>query len=209
MITSFMMTRMARAGFAISMVLTVGCAVHHPATGMTFPKRIDSFSRTAVIRYDPAGEDMSFAYNYFRFAAWTEVVISFYIYPAAKYTEATSAASPEDLETRAYEAAKANVLGAYSDARTIEEGEFAFRMNGKTETGRRGLFRYAHRFGLSRQNLQSELIVFVRGEYALKYRITYPARSAAKHEERIQEFMKSLRWPELDVEETPRGGSAS
>lgn len=201
MMSSRMRTRMARAGFAISLVLAMGCAVQHPPTGMTFPYQIHSFSRTAVIRYDPAGEDMSFAYNYFRFAAWTDVVITFYIYPASKYTEASSAASPDDLETRAYEAAKASVLGVHPDARTIEEGEFAFRMNRKMETGKRAVFRYAHRFGLSRQDLQSELILFVRGEYALKYRITYPARSASAHEEKIEEFMKSLRWPELDAEQ--------
>ena len=172
-----------------------GTVAHAPA-GTGFAERVGDFRRTSVVRFDPAGDNLSAGYSLDRPEG--RVALTVYIYPSPR---AAGGSGSGDAAARATLCAR-----EFEDVRqaiAIHHGELAPADAGAPEAlpgtdpalSHRAAFRFRTDFDGRTQEVRSEarLYCYVAGRWQVKYRVTAPAGVQADAE--IDAFVRQGPWP--------------
>lgn len=159
--------------------LFVQGAYTHALSGMIFPLSIGEFRRSAVLRYDEDGQDVSAGYDLYD--SQLKMIATVYVYPAPPII---SIGSPPGVVATAraisaknhYEANKRSILSSYAGARLIEDTEISLPIGKHLRVGRMATFEFEQPFNGLPQQVRSHLCLFdhIGGRWMLKYRLTYP-----------------------------------
>ena len=141
----------------------------HRGTGVVFPAKAPGFTRTDVTRFDKAGDDVGASY-----AAAPGFVATAYSYPMPPHPRARAA----------FAGAQAEIRQTHPGARLLRE-----------DAGRDGSLRAEYELTLRGGGgapLRSQLLVFSKGGWLLKYRATYPAAARREGEEHLRAIMRII-----------------
>jgi hypothetical protein len=143
-----------------------GVLLHLPS-GMRFPAQIRGFEREAEPRvYDLAGYDVSVGYN--RDAdppSDGKTALTVYVYPASLGADRHEQELDGELQK-----VKAGILRVHPSARLLAEETIAHDGRTSRTPGRRATFVVPEGTGV----YLSEIYLFRRGIWHLKYRVSYP-----------------------------------
>jgi hypothetical protein len=182
--------------------------IAHAAAGAHFPERIGEFRRTSAYRYDRSGQDISASYVLDR--GGRALVITVYVYPAARIGAAPDASSRESAEIaratlcdREFRNVQAAIVDNHRDAETVEEGEAPAADGIGPALARRSVHRFVAEFDEVEQPVRSEvdLYCFVGGAWLVKYRATSNADFDAGDD--IRGFIRSGPWPNRNPPPAP------
>ena len=169
----------------------------HEKSGMTFPIAVGDFQRGSLQRYDQEGLDVSAGYNLFD--TKRQIIATVYVYPAPPLVSIgsppqTVASARSFLAKNEFEARKREIAQPRPGARLIEDTEISIPVGGTVRVGRMATFEYEEQFAGKQQTLRSHLCMFnyVGGNWALKYRITYPKHLEATRE--IDAVLEGVPW---------------
>ena len=163
-------------------------ALVHLPTGVSFAPRIGPFTRDKPFVYDDCGNDVSV--GYFHSDSREPIIVTNYV--------AIGLAS----DAKSYfDGSERSLAMVHGDARRGATGSFDFVAGGHPISGFFGIYRFANSSGgLGGDDgliVQSELYVFVEGEVAIKYRISYPAAIAEAAHRRVETLIKGFDWQAL------------
>ncbi len=210
-------TRMKACEIAVAIMLVVlsaGCptvqsiqpnqiivegAYTHSGSKMVFPVYAGLLQRVRITQYAPAEQDVGVGYNLAD--AGAPVAATVYVYPAPRLTAiGSSPAMVEEARTRLFrehwEGTKSGILRVHPDATTVSDEEFVLTTAGQARMGRKATFALAYTFGEHRQDSLSELYLFQKGPWLIKYRITFPKTIQDEVRPVITDFFKALAWPQ-------------
>ena len=144
----------------------------HRGTGVTFPVKVPGFVRTDVHQFDAAGDDVSASYSVNGF------VVTVYSYPVP---------APLRNAREVFADAQATIRRANSTARLIREeparGDGSLRAEYEMMMTRRD----------SPEHLvRSQLVLFSKDGWLLKYRATYPADAREDGEKQLEAIIRSI-----------------
>jgi hypothetical protein len=169
----------------------------HEKSGMTLPLTVGDYRRTAVLRYDQQSLDVSAEYDLYDGRG--KIAATVYVYPAPSLLSIgsptnTVASARVILTNREFEARKQEILHAHPGGKLMEDTEISIPIGGATRVGRIANFEYEHNFAGQYQMVRSHLCMFnfVGGEWALKYRITYPKNLETTSE--IDALLQGIPW---------------
>lgn len=204
-VNSIWITLLATAtiAFAAEPIESKGVYVHS-FSHFSFPTNVGSFDRVALNKYDKEGRDISAGYN----LRERPLSITVYVYPAPKNVAASpqnhSAGVTDALVRRHFEQVKNDIERRRSDAKVLSETTFELPQENNKRRGRRAVFTYLEPFAGLKQDVQSELYLFllepdtmflIDDRFFVKIRATYPASERMSAEKEVQIFLKSLAWP--------------
>lgn len=150
----------------------------HVNSGLVFPFRAGGFEAGEGIRqYDSSGNDVSVPYNLTSGSHFIAVTV--YVYAISP---SPGQASIDETVKQHFESIKAEILETYRAA-LKSEGDFTL----KGAKGWKAVFEYDLMGATG-----SELYLFARKGWFVKFRISYPAGSAEFARPRIAEFLKEL-----------------
>lgn len=190
------MVRILQAIAGVLMILLPGgCAttgsgvgeksiVTHDGTQFQFPKRVGNFERVDVKKYDAAGTDMGVGYN----DVQNGVAVTVYVYPVR--------ANAGNSVVEHFKVCKNDVMMAHGGTKPVAENSIQVAPGGKPQEGRWASFAYKQEFAHRDQLVASELYLFQKGPWFIKYRATYPMTAKATGEQAVEGFIGELRWPE-------------
>lgn len=163
----------------------------HEYSGMMFPERVGGFQRGKIVQHDEAGYDVSAGYDLR--VNGSRAVVTVYVYPIPPSTERGIALLRDELER-----VKAEVVQFSPTARLLSERLTQLEQGGRTFGGILATFGIdpPSRFGGER--FLSHAYVFAREHWLIKYRVTYPATDQDRVGGKVEEFIRSLRWPPGD-----------
>lgn len=151
----------------------------HVNSGFVFPSRVGDFLGGDDVRiYDPSGKDVSVPYNLVRGNDYVAATVYIYAIPAAPGLSAA------DILNYHFENLKTEILGAYRGGSLVSEDKVSIR----GLAGRKAGFKIE----LMGETTESELYLFAHQGWFIKYRISYPAKSANFARPEILKFVKSL-----------------
>lgn len=163
-------------------------ALVHLLTGVSFAPRIGPFTRGKSHVYDDCGKDVSVAYALRD--QREPIIVTTYVGIGL----ASDAKSYFDDSER-------SLAMVHGDAQRGATGPFDFVAAGHTVSGFFGIYRFANSSGGFGGDdgmiVQSELYVFVEGEVAIKYRISYPATVAEAAHGRVEALINGFDWQAL------------
>jgi hypothetical protein len=153
----------------------------HPS-GMVFPERVAGFARVSVSQFS-GGED-----NYgagYELADGREKLasVTVYVYPNAGL----------GLDDH-FEQVVADVADSHGSPPS-NRGTVAVEQQGAMANGRAASWAYREAFGRREQDLESRALLFVRGRWFVKYRVTYPAGARGRVEAEIDDLLRALLMP--------------
>ncbi len=128
------------------------------------------------------------------------MALTVFVYPAPMVA---SFGSPQNVidEARAklfldhYNSVKQEISNAHPGARLVAESNFKLVQNDGTFAGLMASFEYPDLFAGVRQDLTSELYLFQRGFWLIKYRVTFPQQLKPLADPAIGRFLQDLPWP--------------
>ena len=172
---------------------------NHPGSQMIFPENVGRFQRVQITQFAAAEKDVGVGYNLND--PTTPVAATVYIYPAPRVV---SIGSPPDVVETArrhvfqghLNALKSEIMRGHPDARLISDEDFTLTQAEQSFTGRKVTFEFDYTFGTQPQDSISELLLFQRGTWLIKYRITFPKAISAEVQDTITDFLKGLTWSE-------------
>ncbi len=166
----------------------------HISSGMELPPEVASFKRTRLRSYDASTKNISAEYELKSMGSKTAVA-TVYIYPASAVGHGVEVSLNEHFEQ-----VKKTLLDIYVDANDIAEGTITIGQPWGPETG--SAFMFSHKSKSKKQFKKklcsSRAYLFVHGPWFIKYRITYPKKNHNKVDAKINAFLHSLTWPELE-----------
>ena len=158
----------------------------HPYYSMGFPEEVSQFRRINITQFDTHGYDLGV--DYVLLALGAEVHISVYVYPVKD-----SQGSPDDVVERHFVQVKSELTRVHPGARMISEGEASLSLAPDAAgKGKRAVFSYEGVRLKRRQQLRSELCLFLRGPWFVKYRMTYPETQSDAVELHIKSYMNAV-----------------
>ena len=156
-----------------------------------FPPTVGDFRRTRVLTYPPRRLDYSVGYNLVdpgRPAATTV-----YVYPfAAQFPE------PEQDFEQHFKDTIATIVSYHPEAELLLDAPAQIRQDGVAAEGRRAVLRYYESFAGRHRLLASELYLFRRGAYFVKFRHSYPVAVQETIQADLIELMETLDWADAD-----------
>ena len=177
----------------------------HPS-GMVFPERAAGFARVAVTRY-PGGEDNhgteldarfrvegqrpdrgpvppNFGAGYeLRDGREKLASVTVYVYPNAGL----------GLDDH-FAQVVADVADSHG-APPGNRGTVAVEQQGAMANGRAASWAYREAFDRREQDLESRALLFLRGPWFVKYRVTYPAGARGRVEAEVDDLLRALLMP--------------
>lgn len=142
----------------------------HRETGVTFPARMPGFTRGNVREFDPQGRDVSAAYGDGNFVA------TVYSYPLPPRLH--------DLREVLTDA-QAAIQQANPAAKLVREGA-------GPDGSMRAEYEFTARLRSGEQLVRSHVVVYGKGDWLLKYRVTYPAAEREEGERRMEALIRLL-----------------
>lgn len=178
--------------------LHVNSVYKHARSEMDFPVTIGKFQRVQITQYSPSGDDVGIGYNLNNPAS--PVVATIYIYPAPGLV---SIGSPPNVVGTAktllfqghLNAVKSEILGAHPDAKIISEDDITLTTDEQPHKGRKVSFEYVSSFGGIQQDSLSQLYLFQKYNWMIKYRITFPKNSSWASEAEVIDLLNKMKWP--------------
>jgi hypothetical protein len=153
----------------------------HPS-GMTFPERAAGFRRVAVTRF-PGGED-NFGVSYvLAEGSVTLATVTAYVYP--------NPGLPLDDH---FSQVVADVSDSHAVPPRSRESTAIAQADGMAN-GRSASWAYREAFGQREQDLESRALLFARGPWFVKYRVTFPASRRGRVEVEIDDLLRALQLP--------------
>src|ERR1051325_10301323 len=150
--------------------------VPHDGTQFQFPKRVGNFERVDVKKYDAAGTDMGVGYN----DVQDGVALTVYVYPVR--------ANAGGSVVEHFKVCKNEVMMAHAGTKPVAENSIQIAPGGKQQEGRWASFAYKQEFAHREQLVASELYLFQKGSWFIKYRATYPMAVKAIGERAVEGF---------------------
>ena len=155
-----------------------------PASGMVFPEAVRNFKRTGVVSYNSERTDESVDYEW-EVGGKTQVAVTVYVYPVpADLGSALAQALPQDdlvrtwlmLSEQLFSEEEQAIVELHRGSEVLNEEETSLVQNGISYPGFTAAFRYREDFFGEVQPVRSQLFLFpnVRGNWMVKYRVTYP-----------------------------------
>ena len=165
----------------------------HSETQVVFPRNLGAFQRDKYHVYDAKGKDISVPYNLHSQA--DQVAVTIYSFPAPKVT---SIGSPKEVVIGArtvlfnqYANSQIEYLSAkHQSGKLIERKEIPNKIGTPEIKGVFALFNYEESFAGKRQDVLSELYLFQKDKWLIKYRITYPKKSKDNARKLIDQLME-------------------
>jgi hypothetical protein len=146
-----------------------------PAAKISFPTQAGAFKRQGPPQRDP------FGYPTATYWAGALAMASVFYYP----NEGQSLA-------RGHGAAREHVKLASPSAKLRSDRAEQILLGGAKRAGHRAVFTLT---GPGNMPAKSQLITFSRGDYFLKFRITYPLPHAERADKEIDRFLANFPWP--------------
>jgi len=152
----------------------------HPS-GMVFPERAAGFARVSVSQL-PGAEESGAGYE---LADGREKLasVTVYVYPNAGL----------GIDDH-FERVVADVAGSHGSP-PRSRGTVAVEQQGTMANGRAASWAYREAFGRREQDLESRVLLFVRGPWFVKYRVTYVAGARGRVEAEIDDLLRALLMP--------------
>jgi|GEM_PF-4522567 len=155
-----------------------GNTLKHVNSGLVFPYTAGGFTAGNDVRaYDLSGNDVSVPYNLIRGNDYVAATVYVYAMPAAP------GRNGGEILNEHFEGLKAEILNAYKGALVSED-----KTSLKGMTGRMAVFKVE----LMGEISESELYLSSHKGWFIKYRISYPARSASFARPEVSKFVNSL-----------------
>lgn len=172
--------------------------VEHIDSGMRFPATVAGLQRTAVRPFDPAGRNISAAYN--SVAPEAPIAATVYVYPSLPIRDLEAARGAgqnvREVITRAeFNSVLAQIQRLNPDAKLVTEATVP--KPGAT-TGDAGLFAcltYTGKIGEHQVPIESLVYLYVDAvdRWTVKYRFTYPSLSLESRAT-AGRFLQQLEW---------------
>lgn len=153
----------------------------HPS-GMVFPERAAGFARLSVSRF-PGGEDNYGAGYELRDGTEKLASVTVYVYPNPGL----------GLEDH-FEQVVTDVAGAHGSPPS-NRATVAVEQQGTMANGRAASWAYRETFGRREQDLESRALLFLRGPWFVKYRVTFPAGARGRVEAEVDDLLRALLMP--------------
>lgn len=143
----------------------------HLDTGLSFPERIGSFTRTTITKYDAEAKDIGG--NYIWFSPTHSAVVTINIYPFPKNisigsSPSTINAARELAWNNHYEEVKLEIFKVHPTAQIVKEET----VRHKSSTGKKVTFQFREVFVGKMQTVNSDFILFASENWFLKARIS-------------------------------------
>lgn len=178
--------------------LHVSSEYTHVGSETVFPENIGKFQRVQITRFTPDGRDVGIGYNLNNLAS--PVVATVYIYPAPDLV--TIGSSPDVIGTARnllfqghLNAVKEEITGAHPDAKLITEDDITVTSDGQPYKGRKVNFEYKFSFSGIQQDSISQLYLFQKNNWMVKYRFTFPKATSWASEADVMDFLNRMAWP--------------
>jgi hypothetical protein len=156
-----------------------------------YPERLAKFVKVSIRQYDdPAGEDVSIGYNYFRSGKEPLVTFTAYFYPLPGAAEGRTLKDHHEDVLR-------EMKKAHPTTKVISSGPITLKQGPDTHEGLKDVVEYRAPFAPNggEKDLRSEVYLFQLGKRLVKYRISYPladADTAARH---VEAITAEFPWP--------------
>jgi hypothetical protein len=160
-----------------------------PLNQMKFPAEFGTFQRVAIKEYPDRG--WSVGYN----SDNPRVIFTVYI-----YAWENKKGDKSNLLKKEMEDVKFAINYYHSDAKLLSEKEGTLDRQGEKVLGREAVYLFRQEFGRSRVPHRSEALLFARGGFFYKYRITYPDAQKEAAGEATVELFERLAWPPLPAQ---------
>ena len=136
-------------------------ALVHVHSGGKFPNYISSFIRLKPRNYDQYGYDVSVGYSLYESGS---AIADIYIYPSHGI----------DLKEH-FGSIKNSIVYYHPDAHHVEEYDTVVDVDDGSELlGYCAVYTYAQSFQGRKQKVESQALIFKRGDWFILFRITYP-----------------------------------
>jgi hypothetical protein len=145
----------------------------HVAAGLVCPASTEEVRRVSVSRFDPAGLDVSCGYN-----LAGGIIVTVYSYPGRAMPLADS-----------FDAAKSEISRKYPSFEVESEDNFALG----TLEARRGVFKVKFRGAAA--PVRTELILALREDRLLKFRVTFMGECEPEGIARAESFLRGFPVP--------------
>jgi len=150
----------------------------HINSGCLFPFRVGDFEAGDDIRqYNPQGTDVSFPYNLFKENTYVAATVYIYAAPAPE-----PGRTEGDILNEHFEWLKTEILETYKGS-FASEGKISL----KGLAGRKAVFKIQ-----LQGETESEVYLFTHNGWFIKYRISYPAKTADVTRPEVVKFINSL-----------------
>ena len=157
----------------------------HRDSGITFPQEVAHFVRQNI--HGSNGPDGVGA-GYELSEPWGDVVATVYVYPAGPAFPGRS--------TKQFNLAKWALLNKHSEAETLCTGAVLLTNLGRQVIGQRAMYRFNGPFLGVYQPVISELLVFERGTWFVKFRVSYPASLREEAQPHVDGLLENFPWTE-------------
>jgi hypothetical protein len=159
----------------------------HPASGLRFPEQVASYQRVVINQYDAAGTNVGVGYNYESLAA--SVAFTVYVRPPLTLESGATASLAEqfDIERQVIHAHHAG-----GDEAWVHEASAV------TERGsvpaKAAEYRYDQEFSDGRRPVVSQLYLFDRDGWFVKYRVTFAKAQEERARVLVEAMLSSAPW---------------
>ena len=158
----------------------------HIYSGMKFPAQIGLFHREGVYNYDNTGYDVSANYKLYEPG---QVLVSVYIYPTSRSTSIM----------HEFDKVKAEIVQAHPGANWLGDTEVKHIDGEETVQGKKASYTYVSNFVKRNQQVLSYAYLFMRGEWYILYRITYPQLQHDTVQKEVTNFIQAIDWSSLKI----------
>ncbi len=144
-----------------------------------------------MFRYDKQAINFSADYQ-LKSPLGLAAVVKVYIYPAA----IVSHSSQPDMQMH-FEETKTTLKDIYPDAYDFTQDSINLNQKWGSKTGLALNFKHKFPKFFKKQPCISNMYLFSHGQWYIKYRVTYPEKNQRKADEKIEQFMRKLEWPQI------------
>jgi hypothetical protein len=155
----------------------------HRHSGFRFPQAAGDYVGVSPTQYDDKGLDVSVGYNNTKLLG---LAVTVYVYPCPG-GDAGFAGQ--------YDQCKAEVRAAHQKVQVLSDEALESAPNGVRSRGGKAVFSFEDDLGGVRLSSVSELWLFSRKGFLIKFRATYPDAMKAQAESSVVGLIKSLPWP--------------
>lgn len=175
-----------------------GVYIHHQC-GMRFPEIVADFERDSVINYSGSRRD-NISVGYYCSLEYLPVIAMVYVYPApsAHFAGSSTEIIQETRQTlfeNHFNLLTSDITSQHRDTILLVEEEVSLQQPTLSLTGKKAVFNFKEIFGGPEQEIISELYLFQRGPWLIKYRISYPWAIQNQVRQVIGDFMEALTIP--------------
>jgi len=159
-----------------------------------FPPQVAGFKRVDL-KQTGSGDTRQAIAGYNLDSSSAKIAITAYVYRPPAVAGAAGA-PPIEVAERQFVAEKAAILKAHGVNGPIPPSTAgSITAAGKEHPGLVAKFSFDEEFAGKRTEVDSHAYYFLEGDWAVKYRVSFPSSMRAAAEARVAEFMSQLAWP--------------